>query len=180
MFRYLLPLFILMLVGCSKTPTVDYDPKFETASLQSFAIVSKASKQSNPLNEERIRDAIMAEMQKKGYTTADKETADFRISFESVIKEEVPSNVSVGFGFGSFSNGLGTSIATSHRPTKDQGKLHINMINPKTEKTFWRTVYTKDIRDFSSPQARSDYFKAIVAAMLKDFPSHTPPIKTKR
>ena len=180
MFRYLLPLFTVLLMGCSKTPSVDYDPNFPTASLQTYAIISKASQQSNPLNEERIRDAVMTEMLRKGYTATDKKTADFHISFESVIKEDVPSNVSFGLGFGSFSSGVGTSIATSHRPTKDQGELHINMIDPETRKTFWRTVYTKDIRDFSSPQARIQYFNTIVATMLKEFPSHTPPKKTTR
>ena len=175
MFRYLLPLFIVLFMGCSKTPTVDYDPKFPTASLQTYAIVSKASQQSNPLNEERIRDAVMTEMQQKGYTATDKKTADFHISFASIVKEDVPSNVSFGFGLGSFSSGVGTSIGASHRPTKDQGELHINMIDPETQKTFWRTVYTKDIRDFSSPQARTDYFNTIVTTMLKDFPAHTSP-----
>ena len=128
MFRCLLPLFIVLLMGCSKTPSVDYDPKFPTATLQTYAFVSNASQQSNPLNEERIRDAVMTEMLRKGYTATDKKTADFHISFDSMVKEDVPSNVSFGFGLGSFSSGVGTSIGASHRPTKDQGQLHINIM----------------------------------------------------
>ena len=173
MFRYLVTFLLFFTLGCSsKQPNIDYDPKFETALLKSFTLVKTSSKDGIPLNEERIRDAIKHEMTLKGYKYTDKDTADFRISFGSLIKEDVPSNVSFGFGFGSYSSGVGTSIATSHRPTKDQGELHINMIDPKTKKTFWRSAYSKDIRKFNSPKQRTNYFNKVVAEMLKTFPSH--------
>jgi len=173
MFRYLITVLLFFTLGCSsKQPTIDYDPKFETALLKSFTLKKTSSKDAITLNQERIREAVIREMTLKGYTYTNEDKADFHINFESLIKEDVPSDVSFGFGFGSFSSGLSTSIATSHRPTKDQGELHINMLDPETKKTFWRSVYVKDAHDFSSPKERSNYFNKVITEMLKTFPSH--------
>jgi hypothetical protein len=109
-------------------------------------------------------------MKAKGYTSIHKETADFHIAFATLFKEDVPSNFSFGFGVGSFSNGMGTSLGASHSPTKDEGSLLIRMIDPKTKKTFWQTTFTKSVQNFDSPKERSEYFDKTIAEMLLTFP----------
>ena len=172
MFRYLLLVFLFLTLGCSsKQPNIDFDPKFSTASLRTYSLVHTASKDGDTLNHERIRKAIISEMQIKGYKQANEDSADFHITFESLIKEDVPSNMSFGFGFGTFSKNVGTSIGTSHNLSGDKGSLLIHMIDPSTNKTFWQASFTKDVHKFTSPIERADYFKKIVADMLKEFPS---------
>jgi len=159
------------MVGCSKSAKTDFDPAFHTNALSTFAIVHKSKEGYDTLNDERIRDAITREIEKKGYSTAPEDAADFHVTFQTRIDEDVPSNVSFGFGFGSYSSGLGTSVGTSHNPTDDKENLLINMVDPKTEKTFWRTSLSRDVQEFKTPQERSAYFDKTVAAMLKDFPA---------
>lgn len=171
MFRYLLIVLLFLILGCSKNPNIDYDPDFPITSLKTYTIVHKTVKGGDTLNDERIYESIMNEMNIKGYKNSSEDTVDFHITFEVLIKKDVPSNVSFGFGFGTFSGNTGTSIGASRNISSDQGNLLIRMINPATKKTFWQTSYTKEIDKLSSPEDRSDYFKKIVSSMLKEFPS---------
>ncbi len=171
MYRYLLPIFLLLLAGCASKPEIDYDPLYQTKALTTFAIVHKSKTGYESLNEERIKEAITAELQHKGYTPVRQESAEFHVSFWSVTQEDVPSNFSFGLGLGTFSSGLGTSVGTSHRGSSDQEKMLITMLDPQTQKIFWRTELSKKQPEFTSPQQRSDYFNEIVAEMLKKFPA---------
>ena len=172
MFRYLLLILLFLTLGCSsKQPNIDYNPDFSTTELRTYTIEHITKKDGDALNDERIRESIINELKKKGYKQASEGSADFQITFESLIKEDVPSNISFGFGFGTFSKNAGASVSTRHNLTNNEGNLLINMIDPNTNKTFWRVSYTKKIHKFTSPKERSDYFKKLVSTMLKEFPS---------
>lgn len=171
MYRYLLPLVLLLFVGCAPKAEIDYDPLYQTKTLTTFAIVHKSKTGYESLNEERIKEAITRELQAKGYAAAVKERADFHVAFWSATIEDVPSNFSFGFGLGTFSSGLGTSVGTSHRARSDEEKMLIHMLDPKSQKVFWRTELSKKLPEFTSPQQRSDYFDKTVSEMLKEFPA---------
>jgi len=170
MFRYLFPLFLLFMAGCATKVDTDYDPAYNTELLKTYTIVQNDIKGVDTLDEERIREAISREMDRKGYKAATQDAADFHITFQSRFEEDVPSNVSFGFGVGTFSSGVGGSVGTSHNVTSDKEKLLVNMINPKTQR---RAEISKTRREFKSPQARSDYFDKLVASLLKEFPARS-------
>ncbi len=173
MLRYIFPLLLLLfMVGCaSKKVDTDYDPAFATSTLKTFVIVHKSKEGVNTLDEGRLRDAITRELQKKGYEAAAESEADFHITFQTRLEEDVPSNFSFGFGLGTYSSGVGTSVGTAHNVTNDKENIGINMVDPKSQKTFWRASISKKRRDFKTPQQRSDYLNMAVASMLKDFPA---------
>jgi hypothetical protein len=174
MYRYLLSLLLVLMVGCSsKKVETDYNPAFSTDALKTFAVVHQSMEGYDTLDDERIRGAIIREMELKGYEAAPQDIADFHVTFQTTVEEDVPSNVSFGFGVGTFSSGMGTSIGTTHNVTDDKESLLINVVDPKTQKTFWRAEVSDKRRDFRSPEARSDYFGKTVAAMLKSFPARS-------
>lgn len=179
MFRYILPLFLLLLVGCSTKIDTDYDPSFSTKALKTFAIVHKSKDGVDTLDDERISTAITHELQLKGYESVAENTADFYVTFQTAIEEDVPSNFSFGFGVGTYSSGVGTSMGTTHNVTNDKESLGINVVDPKTKKTFWRASVSKKRRDFKSPQERSAYFDKTVTSMLKTFPAHSTDKRNK-
>lgn len=171
MFRYLLPIMFILLAGCSaKKANVDFDPYFNMAVLSTFAVVYNDADDYSALNNERIAEAIINEMQSKGYVRAHEYEADFHITFHSLIREDVPSNVGVGLGLGTFSSGLGLSLGTVRGFSSDEGTLFINMIDPATQKIFWYAKLTKQIDSFETPQERAQYFNETVSVMLKEFP----------
>lgn len=169
MFRYLLPLLLLFMIGCSHKVNTDFDPSYKTESLKTFSIVHKSRGGIDTLDDERITAAITHELERKGYRPVAKEAADFHVTFQTRLEEDVPSNVSFGFGFGTYSSGVGTSVGTTHNVSSDQEHIDINMIDPLTKKTFWRASESRKYRHFKTPQARSDYFDKIIASMLNTF-----------
>ncbi len=171
MFRYILPLLLLFMAGCSTRVDTDFDPAYKTETLRTYAIVTQNGNALETLDDERIVAAITSEMTGKGYQSETKERADFHIAFQTRLVEDVPSNVSFGFGFGTYSSGVGTSVATTRNVTNDQEHIDIYMIDPKTKKTFWRASESRKYRDFKTPQQRSDYFDKVIASMLKTFPA---------
>ncbi len=170
MFRYLLPLLLLFMAGCSTKVDTDYDPGYKTEALRTFALLAQNSKGLETLDDERIIGAVTREMEGKGYQNGPKESADFHIAFQTRLVEDVPSNVSFGFGFGTYSGGLGTSVGTTHNVVNDEEQIEINMIDPTTKKSFWHASVTKKRRNFKTPQERSDYIDKTVASMLATFP----------
>lgn len=171
MFKYLLPIVMILFAGCSaKKANIDYDPSFDMAALSTFAVVYNKTDDYSALNNERIVESITHEMQTKGYAKAAEHEADFHITFYSLIREDVPSNVGVGLGLGTFSSGLGLSLGTVRGFSSDEGTLFINMIDPATQKIFWYAKLTKKIESFKTPQERVEYFNETVSVMLKEFP----------
>ncbi|MFA5232808.1 MAG: DUF4136 domain-containing protein [Sulfurimonas sp.] len=172
MFRYLLPILLILLAGCSaKKANIDYDPSFNIAALSTFALIYNKDDDYSALNDERIAESITHEMQTKGYVRAAEYEADFYITFHSLIREDVPSNIGIGLGLGGFSNGLGLSLGTAKGFSSDKGTLFINMLDPATGKIFWYAKLTKNIKSFQTPQQRIDYFNETVSTMLKEFPA---------
>lgn len=172
MFRYILPFILFLIVGCSsKKADIDYDPSFQIGSLRTFSIVHKSKEGYNILDDERVREAITHEMELKGYVSVTEDAADFHITFESIVKKDVPSNVGVGLGLGTFSSGLGLSLGTVRGFSSDEGTLFINMVDHTTQKIFWYAKLTKNIESFETPKERAEYFNETVSAMLKEFPA---------
>jgi hypothetical protein len=158
----------------------DYDPEFDITALKTFAIVHDGINEADTLNEERIREAITRELKAKEYALAPRKMADFHVTFHTSVEEDVPSNVSFGIGLGTYSGGVGASVGQSTRATHDRGRLTVNMIDPKTGKTFWHAAAADKIDRFESPQERTAYFNKSVAAMLADFPEHYTENKESR
>ncbi len=172
MFRYIFPFLLVLMVGCTKQADVDYNPSFKTGSLSTFAIIHQNHSAISSLNEERINEAIANNMQQKGYLNVPQNTANFQINYRVKIQQDVPSNVSVGLGLGFYTRGLGLGLGTAHNATITKLNIQIDMIDPKTDKTFWSTFITDDIHEFKSPQESTEYFNKIVDVMLKEFPTH--------
>lgn len=171
MFKFILPLLLILLAGCSsKKADIDFDPSFNMAALSTFAVVYNKSDDFSALNNERIAEAITHEMRSKGYVSASEYEADFHITFENIIREDVPSNVGLGFGLGTFSSGLGLSLGTVRGFSNDEGTIFINMLNPATQKIFWYAKLTKKMKNFETPQERAEYFNETVHEMLEEFP----------
>ena len=109
-------------------------------------------------------------LQTKGYSETDKNAADFHVHFQTALKQNVPGNVSFGFGFGTFSGGSGASIATSTRGSNDRRVLSIDMIDPKTDKTLWRGSASDTQHRLETPEERKTYIDAMVNSLLKTLP----------
>lgn len=172
MLRYILSFLLLFMTGCSlKKADVDYDPSFEIGKLKTFAVVHKESLANASLNQERIFESIVNEMESKAYIRMPKENADFYITFENAVKVELYPNTNFGFGIGTYSRGRGFSVGSTYDVVEDKETLSINMIDSKTKKAFWNSSYVYRTYESKSPQERIEYINKIVANMLSEFPA---------
>ncbi len=176
MFIRILSLALLLLMtGCSTMQIQsDYDPKFDFAPLEQFAVVYPKKEGIETLTQGRIAAAITADMTQKGYRAVDKDEADFIIIFHTDVttKKQVTSDFQmVGF-FPYYGYGLGASMAipVQREYTYDESKIIVDALNPNGNKIFWRSVATDQLQDFNTPEERTAYINKVIGDILKSFP----------
>lgn len=174
MIRYIFPfLLFLLLSGCSlKKADVDFDPNFKTRQLKTFSILYKNKEGYYGLNERRIHDALIHEIESKGYQKASKEEADFYMTFLVQTKEKVQPDISFGFGVGTFSRRNFIALGTEPDLIYDETTLFINSVDSKTQKVFWSSSLVVDSLESKTPQERIEYINKVVTIMLKEFPNY--------
>ena len=173
----ILPSLIFMLTGCAgPRESVDFDPKFPMEKLMAFFVTQSPDANIDPLNSQRIHDAIVHTLQNKGYEYTSAETgANFIASYHVTIVKNVPSNFSIGFGLGSFGYHGGGGIGTSITPTINETEIRIDMFDPKTRRVFWSAGKVETLPKFESPETRARFFNTVVSQLLEKFPPRQTP-----
>ncbi len=160
---------LLLFAGCSASaPKVDYDPTAMHRPRLIYFIEESPGSNIDPLNSERIRNAIDGNLRAKGYRPG--QNPDFIVRYDVYVVEDVPSNVSFGFGIGSYGYHGGGSVGTSVTPTRDKVGIRIDMFDPKSHRVFWTASVNKSLPEFTTPQSRTSFFNAVVYQLLKEFP----------
>ncbi|WP_457597733.1 DUF4136 domain-containing protein [Hydrogenimonas sp.] len=156
--------------GCAaKGPVVDYDPAFDFSKLETFGVMAAEGSRIDPLDSQRIEEAIAADLAAKGYRHDD--PADFVVRYKMEVAEDVPSNISFGFGLGSYSwdhGGGGVSVGVT--PSSDEVVLTIFMTDPQSGRVFWSASEETELPSLPTPQSRTAFFGSLVAKALHDFP----------
>jgi hypothetical protein len=174
--RYWLPGLglLLLLGGCAgKRPAVDYDPGFATAALHTFTVTESKQSAISPITSQRIESALHKTLISKGYVKTDAHP-DFTVTFGAHIMKDVPSNVSIGFGFGSSGPHSGIGVGASKQLRHDEAVLDIQMSDTKQNHTFWTVSYRPHIDTAAAPKEREAQIDATVAEMLESFPKAHP------
>lgn len=173
MLRYIFSFVLLFLLsGCSlKKADVDFDPDFNTKRLITFYMSYKNKEGYLGLNERRIYDALIRDMESKGYQKVSNEKADFYMTFLVQTKEKIRSDITFGFGAGTFSRRGVVGFATEPDLTYEETTLFINGVDPDTQKVFWSSSLSIDSLESKTPQERTEYLDKRVDIMLKEFPS---------
>ena len=175
MIRRILSIFILIifLVGCSSISTTsDYDPSADFASYSTFSIydgtIAGSELESAPLVKKRVMDAIVNEMQKKGFVEADSENADLIIYTQAGTAEKM--NVSdYGYGYGAWWGPYpyGRNIDVSYYT---QGSLIIDLVDNAKDELIWRGIGTAVVQDRGTPEERQQFIDEAVAKILGNYP----------
>ncbi len=173
-----LPLFILtawLFSGCSTIKVdTDYDPEFSFADIKTYAIVHKARAGDDTLTVDRIIDGIHTQFEAKGYTKAERSNAEIYIVFHTDVRNKtkiVQDYQYVGMSPYRYRYGGMMAVPTTRAYNYDEGKLLIDVLNPKDDKIVWRGIATDSIKDYDTPQERTDYINKVIATVLKSLPA---------
>jgi hypothetical protein len=187
--KWLLLGSVFMLAACT-TPTVryDYDSKVDLSPYHSVVIDSVTTDIrdggqafKNPFNEQRLRDAVSAQLDMHGIKpVADGEKADSYVTISVGSRREGPadvrSNVRVGFGFGTWRPGFGSSVYVVDDPWMyyREGRITVDLFDAKTKKALWHASVEDDLTYLTRDNAEKRINK-VVAAMFAKFPGSTKP-----
>ena len=175
-------IFITFTAACSSVNVKqDYDPSTNFSRLRTYAWQSDAQKETsnvlanNSLIDSRIRNAVNSSLIAQGYREVEKKKADFLVTYHYRIDEktETRDKVRTGIGFGTGSRGTFSSIGISFGAGEreyEQGTLVVDLIDPKTEKLYWRGFTRQRLIWQSDPKKSTTKINKTVEAILKEFP----------
>jgi len=169
----LLILSFFLFIGCSSIQVqTDYDPQVDLKPLNTFVVLERTQKGRNTLTEDRITRALEEVFTVKHYVNVKQKKADFFVIYHIDVQNKTRIDTdyqSMGlypYGYG------GAMIATSRTVDYKEGRLIIDIMNPKTKKIIWRGMAVDQIKSFKTPQERNDYIKKVVEKILKTFPKN--------
>jgi hypothetical protein len=173
----------LALEACSTLPvTTDVNPALSVASCHSYTFadehVANSDHQSafgNPLNAERLRQAIEANMAAKGI----QKTVDRR-GAECVVGYAMGTRQVFDDFYGGFGGGWGWGGGWGHRwgwgggfydgpYAYDETRVSIDLFDAKTRVPIWHASVSQSVSDLTGPHA-VDRINAAAAAIFAKFP----------
>lgn len=171
------------LPGCRLPVKTDHDPAASFDGLERFAWIDPPLRESagegggadpfvhNTLLDKRVREAVEAELGRRGYRPAGEEPPDFLVRYHVVSRQVVrdrPFVVGGGFGHSPYHGpfGYGSSVVYGAE-SYDEGTLILDVIDPESQSISWR--------GWAAAKTRDGYFDArrverYVAAILERFP----------
>jgi hypothetical protein len=142
-----LGLGLLLAAGCAgQNVRTDYSPATSFSQYKTFALVMPPDTGSQQLLDQRVRNAVQAQLSAKGLTLADRENADLFVGYGMVDKthQEIYSyNDGWGWGGGRFGwrywrYGVAWPMTVQHRiETYTDGTVVVNLVDAKTKQVVW-------------------------------------------
>jgi Domain of unknown function (DUF4136) len=174
---------VLLIIASCETPlkvTNDYDKNANFQQYKTFTLnkVTDPQRQSiSQLNQNRINNAVIAEMSKKGFQPSDNPDLLVNIAVVLQDKKSVTANTNY-YGYGGFyrpygwGGGLGaTGYTTYNVQNYKEGSLIIEVIDAKTKNLLWEGIGNKEI---DGPVKDPDMvISAAVTKIMAGFPPGT-------
>jgi len=64
----------------------------------------------------------------------------------------------------------GMMVPTTRTYNYDEGQLVVDMINSKDNNIIYRLSVKDELKDFDTPQERTQYINEVIQTLLKEFP----------
>jgi len=163
-------LIALVFSACSTlTVNVDYDPEFDFASQNTFAIVHYNKEGDDTLFNDRFVNALEADLLAKNYIKKEKDVADLIFVFHVNVENKIDIDTDyVGLGYRRYGYGGHVRMTTYEY---EKGTLVIDALNPKDNKIVFRSIATDILKTHKTPQKRTQYLNNVVKEAMKDFAS---------
>ncbi len=172
-------IMIAALAACAPSITVtsDWDPGFDFSESQTFVLLENDIPGINRFIEQRIRDAVVANLTKAGLRQVDSlDGADLAVGYQIATEgrtryQTVHSGWS-GSGMHSSSARWGMSTGTSRTTQRNYtvGTLVIAVFETGDKELVWEAAGAQTIDPTSTPQESEKQINNAVKRILQDFP----------
>jgi len=120
----------------------------------------------NQIVDGEIKQAVDAQLAKKGFTKTTGDTADFLVGYQVAVDQEKQWNAyGTGGGWG-----WGGGMATATSSTIDVGTLVLDIYDPSAKQLIWTGRATKTIEASKNPEKNVEHLDKAMEKLLKDFP----------
>lgn len=168
----------LVLSACSSVPRVntDYDTNASFGHLQSFAFAPAhtSTETVTTLLNKRVKDAISATLQAKGHGFTDAESADFLVAFHTSYEKRIDVDtyyttwgIRPFWWYGPYHP---AHVPTTRVREYKVGTLAMDIIDNKAKTVVWSSNAANTLSKYLTPEEREAKIKAVVEAMVADFP----------
>jgi len=175
---------LLALEACTGLPVkTDINPSLSVASCHSYAFADEhvantdqPSAFGNPLNADRLRVAIEANMSAKGIQkAANRRAADCVVGFAMGTRQvfdDFYGDMGVGWGWGGgwgWRRGWGAGVGYDGPYVRDETRISVDLFDAKTRVPIWHASVSQSVRDLTGPNA-VEKINAAATAIFSKFP----------
>jgi hypothetical protein len=171
---------LLTVAGCAgQQISTDYDPSIAFSRYHTFALVSRPDSFSHQLLNDRVANAIDAQLEAKGFKETDRWSADLHVGYgvvDRTHKEVYTSGTGwgwSGWGWRSYRWGVAWPVDLQSNVEKyTDGTVVIMMVDAKTKRTVWQGQAADVlILPVSNPAKATKSIDDAVAKILAKYPA---------
>jgi hypothetical protein len=174
---FLLAATVALLTGCSSvTVNRDYAADTDFSALKTYAWKHEVQPRTgnprvdNDLVDQRIRTAVDATLNAKGFSAADASAADFLLAYYLEYRRRI-SGSTWSFGLGSgYYDRYGSVGYNSSINDYDEACLTVDVIDRDSGKAIWRGVGIRTTYESTRPDKVTKIVNHAVERILADFP----------
>jgi hypothetical protein len=137
---------LILAAGCAgQQVSTDYSPSTSFSQYRTFALVMPPDTGAQQLLDQRVRNAVQAQLDAKGLTVADRQNADLYVGYGMVDKTH--TNVYTyrdgwgwggGWGWRSYRWGVAWPMTVQRQiETYTDGTVVVNLVDAKTKQVIW-------------------------------------------
>jgi hypothetical protein len=174
---FLLPLLALSVLAQDVRYNFAANANFEKFRTYKWVQI-KGAEQLDQLSDQQVKDAIDAELAKKGLMKTTGDNADLFVGYQpSFSSEQQVTSYDSGWGYGpgwGRGYGGGGGISTSTTSTIPIGQIDLDMYDSAAKQLVWRGTASKTLDPKAKPDKRQKNLAKAAAKLLKNYP---PPKK---
>ncbi len=162
-------------LAMAQKTSYDYDKTMDFTTFKTYAL-KDGTKVGQPLIDDRIVNAIEAELAAKGLTKSDASPDVFVVYHTAFDKQKDISTYSSGYGggYGPYGWGYGGGWAGGTTTTQVRdiliGTLVIDIADAKKNQVAWRGMGVKEVKTDAKPEKRDKSINDAVKKILKNYP----------
>jgi len=174
---------LIALEACTSLPVrTDINPNMSVANCHNYAFADEhvantdqPSAFGNPLNAERLRQAIEANMAAKGFQkTSDRKSADCVVGYAMGTRQvfdDYYGNFGIGWGWGGGwgRRGWGGGVGFDGPYVRDETRISIDLFDAKSRVPIWHASVSQSVSDLTGPNA-VEKINAAANAIFTKFP----------
>ncbi|MCL1078299.1 DUF4136 domain-containing protein [Parashewanella spongiae] len=173
-------LSILALGACSSLKgNWDFDPQVNFSNFKTYAWIVKKTDDSgyhlDGLMEQRVHDAVDAQLSAKGISKVDETSADILVNYLTKTDKKVDVDTfNSNFGYNPYYGrnwwwGGSTQTQTTVREY-EINTLMVDVVDNKTKKLIWRGSIKDTLKKNKTPQQKTESINKAISQVMANFP----------